>query len=85
MKTTAIIIFALTYILLLSFPKIRAYIALASADLFVILGILPFDQIITAIDWNNMVYLELEVIQGLNPIFYCSINHVTYNIGFCLD
>lgn len=52
MKTIAIILFALTYILLLSFPKIRAYIAVASAAVFVILGILPLNQVTEAIDWN---------------------------------
>ncbi len=45
MKNTAIILFILTYILLLSFPKIRAYIALTSAVLFVALGILPLNKV----------------------------------------
>ncbi|NLO09353.1 MAG: arsenic transporter [Clostridiales bacterium] len=57
MKTTAIILFALTYILLLSFPKIRAYIALVSAAIFVILGILPLNQVLTAIDWNVILMI----------------------------
>lgn len=45
MKTTAIILFVLTYILLLSFPKIRSYIALASAACFVIFKILPISDV----------------------------------------
>lgn len=57
MKTTAIILFALTYILLLTFSKIRAYIALASAALFIILGILPANKIVTAVDWNVIMMI----------------------------
>jgi hypothetical protein len=34
-----IALFASTYVLLLIFPKLRAYIALVSASIFVILGI----------------------------------------------
>ncbi|TAH69460.1 MAG: arsenic transporter [Anaerolineaceae bacterium] len=67
MKTTAIILFVLTYILLLSFPKIRAYIALASATIFVVLGILPLDQIVTAIDWN--VILMIAGTMGVVGLF----------------
>lgn len=57
MKTIAIILFALTYILLLSFPKIRAYIAVASAAVYVILGILPLNQVTEAIDWNVILMI----------------------------
>lgn len=57
MKETAIILFALTYILLLSFSKIRAYIALSSAAIFIILGILPMDKIITTVDWNVILMI----------------------------
>jgi Na+/H+ antiporter NhaD/arsenite permease-like protein len=57
MKTIAIIIFALTYISLLTFPKVRAYIALTSAALFVILGILPVGEIITTVDWNVIMMI----------------------------
>jgi Na+/H+ antiporter NhaD/arsenite permease-like protein len=57
MKTIAIIIFALTYISLLAFPKVRAYIALTSAALFVILGILPVGEIFTTVDWNVIMMI----------------------------
>jgi Na+/H+ antiporter NhaD/arsenite permease-like protein len=57
MKTTAIVIFALTYILLLTFPKVRAYIALSSAAIFVILGILPVGEILTTVDWNVIMMI----------------------------
>lgn len=62
-------IFIATYILLLFFPKIRAYIALASAACFVILGIIPGQNVFGAVDWNvlmmiagtmGIVYLFIE-------------------------
>ncbi len=62
-------IFIATYILLLFFPKIRAYIALASAACFVVLGILPGQNVLSAVDWNvlmmiagtmGIVYLFIE-------------------------
>lgn len=62
-------IFIATYILLLFFPKIRAYIALASAACFVLLGILPGQNVLGAVDWNvlmmiagtmGIVYLFIE-------------------------
>jgi len=65
----AIIIFALTYVALLAFPKIRAYIAFGSAVIFVITGILPVGNLPSAIDWNvlmmiagtmGIVYLFIE-------------------------
>jgi Na+/H+ antiporter NhaD/arsenite permease-like protein len=67
MKTTAIILFAMTYLTLLAFPKVRAYIALTSAALFVILGILPVGQVLTAIDWN--VILMIAGTMGVVGLF----------------
>lgn len=69
MKIIAIALFVLTYVLLLIFPKIRAYIALASAAIFVALGILPVGKVFSAVDWNvilmiagtmGIVYLFIE-------------------------
>jgi Na+/H+ antiporter NhaD/arsenite permease-like protein len=67
MKITAIILFALTYISLLAFQKVRAYIALTSAALFVILGILPVGQIFTTVDWN--VILMIAGTMGVVGLF----------------
>lgn len=53
----ALVLFALTYIGLLFFSKFRAYIALASASLFVILGILPAGKIAQAVDWNVIMMI----------------------------
>ena len=50
-------IFLVTYILLLAFSKYRSYIAAASAILFVLLGILPLEQVVGAIDWNVLLMI----------------------------
>lgn len=65
----ALVIFILTYALLLIFPKYRAYIALASAVIFVAIGILPIEKVFSSVDWNvilmiagtmGIVYLFIE-------------------------
>ncbi len=67
MKTAAVIIFLTTYVLLLSYSKIRAYIALASAALFIILGIVPIDRVIYVVDWN--VILMIAGTMGVVGLF----------------
>lgn len=57
MKNIAIIIFVITYILLLAFSKIRAYIALAAAAVFIILGIIPINRAFMAVDWNVILMI----------------------------
>ncbi len=57
MTTVAIILFAVTYVCLLIFSKFRAYIALASAALFVALGILPLKDVFGAVDWNVILMI----------------------------
>jgi len=57
MKNMAVALFIITYILLLSFSKIRAYIALTSAALFIILGIVPIDEVIYVVDWNVILMI----------------------------
>lgn len=57
MKTTALILFALTYVLLLILPKIRAYVAIASAAVFVALGILPVGKVFVTVDWNVIMMI----------------------------
>lgn len=70
MKTTALIIFLLTYVLLLSIPKYRQYIALASGAIFVVLGILPVNKVMTTIDWN--VILMIMGTMGVVNLFIAS-------------
>lgn len=67
MKNVAILIFILTYILLLVFPKVRAYIALLSALTFVILGIVPMEKVLYIIDWN--VILMITGTMGIVTLF----------------
>ncbi|MGD9605580.1 MAG: SLC13 family permease [Bacilli bacterium] len=55
--TLAIILFACTYVLLLALPKYRAYVALTSAAIFTILGIIPLEKVFGAIDWNVIMMI----------------------------
>ena len=55
--TLALVLFLATYALLLIFPKYRAYIALCSAAIFVVLGILPLGKIFSAVDWNIIMMI----------------------------
>lgn len=48
----AMIIFVMTYALMIALPKYRAYVAFLSALIFIILGILPLGSVLPAIDWN---------------------------------
>ena len=67
MKIAAAIIFVLTYVLLLSLPKHRAYIALASAAVYVLLGIVPFGEVFAVVDWNVIL-----MIAGTMGVVLCS-------------
>jgi Na+/H+ antiporter NhaD/arsenite permease-like protein len=53
----AILLFALTYLGMLIFSKARAYIALGSAVLFILLGILPWRAIPGAVNWNVILMI----------------------------
>lgn len=55
MEATAI--FLATYASLLAFPKLRSYIALGSGALFIVLGILPLEKVISAVDWNVIMMI----------------------------
>ena len=57
MKELALIMFIVTYGLLLTFPKWRHYIALATAVLFVAFGILPLQHVFTTINWNFIMMI----------------------------
>ena len=63
----AIILFAATYVLMLTFSKYRPYIALASGAIFIISGMLPLDQILGALDFN--VLLMIGGTMGLVQLF----------------
>ena len=63
----ALILFAATYIGMLTFQKYRPYIALASGLIFIVTGMLPLDQIVGAIDFN--VLLMIAGTMGLVALF----------------
>ena len=63
----AIILFAITYILMLIFSKYRPWIALGSAAVFLLSGMLPLDQIWQNIDMN--VLLMIAGTMGLVALF----------------
>ncbi len=67
MKIIAIALFVLTYALLLIFQRVRAYIALASAATFVLLGIMPIGKVFTTVDWN--VILMIAGTMGIVSLF----------------
>ena len=57
MKATALILFALTYVLLILLPKYRPWVALGSAAVFVVTGILAPRLVPSAVDWNILMML----------------------------
>lgn len=57
MKELALGLFILTYVLLLAFPLKRWLIALASAIIFVVIGILPFSELPHSIDYNVLMMI----------------------------
>ena len=65
--TTAIILFALTYVLMLTFSKYRTIVALASGVLFVITGMLPLGEVLPSLDFN--VLLMIAGTMGLVALF----------------
>ncbi len=53
----AMILFVVTYILMLIFGKYRPYIALVSGIIFIMAGILPVGNIVGAIDFNVLLMI----------------------------
>lgn len=63
----AIVLFAVTYILMLMFSKYRPYIALASGLIFIVSGMLPLGKVLSSIDFN--VLLMIAGTMGLVALF----------------
>ena len=63
----AILLFAATYVLMLTFSKFRPYIALTSGAIFIATGMLPASQILGALDFN--VLLMIGGTMGLVQLF----------------
>ena len=57
MKTIVIVLFALTYILMLSVPKYRHLFALATAGIYVVMGVVSPAEAFGAVDWNVILML----------------------------
>ena len=63
----ALILFAATYVLMLVFSRYRPYIALGSAAVFIVTGMLPVNEILLNIDLN--VLLMIAGTMGLVALF----------------
>ena len=63
----ALILFAVTYVLMLVLSKYRTYVALASALIFIVSGMLPLGNILGAIDFN--VLLMIAGTMGIVALF----------------
>ena len=63
----AIILFAITYVLMLTFSKYRPWIALASGVIFIVTGMLPLGNVIGELDFN--VLLMIAGTMGLVSLF----------------
>jgi len=67
MMYIALALFATTYVLMLVFSKYRPYIALASALIFVVSGMLPLSKVFENIDFN--VLLMIAGTMGIVALF----------------
>ena len=63
----AIILFAATYVLMLTFSKYRPWFALVSGVIFIVTGMLPAGEIVSALDFN--VLLMIGGTMGLVQLF----------------
>ncbi|MBO5985764.1 MAG: arsenic transporter, partial [Lachnospiraceae bacterium] len=57
LKITALTLFGLMYIGIICFPKVKTWVALVVAAVYVILGVLPIGQILEAINWNALMMI----------------------------
>ena len=67
MMYAALALFAVTYVLMLVFGKYRPYIALGSALIFIVSGMLPLGKIVGSIDFN--VLLMIAGTMGIVALF----------------
>lgn len=63
----AAVLFGLTYVLMITLTNHRPIVACSSALIFVLLGILPYNEVFFAIDWN--VILMIAGTMGLVALF----------------
>ena len=53
----ALIVFILTYVLMIALPKYRLITVIVSALIFLVFGVLPIKEVFNAIDWNVLMIL----------------------------
>lgn len=53
----ALVIFALTYVLMIALPKYRPITAVVSAIVFIVLGIMPLKDVFYSVNWNVLMML----------------------------
>ena len=63
----ALILFVVTYVLMLALPKYRAHVALGSAAIFIVTGMLPAAEILPSIDFN--VIMMIAGTMGIVTLF----------------
>lgn len=57
MKIFGLVLFILTYVLMIAKQKIRPWVAVCSALIFIVSGIVPLKEIVDAIDFNVLMML----------------------------
>ena len=57
LKIVALVLFALMYVGIIGFPKYKMWVAMGTAILFILLGILPVSQVPAAVNWNALMMI----------------------------
>ncbi len=57
MSVPALVIFIITYCLMIALSKFRPWIALTSAVIYILLGYVPLRAVVQAVDWNVLLML----------------------------
>ena len=57
MKTFALVLFVLMYVLMIVLPKHRPLYALATAAVYLVVGVLPLGKLLGAINWNVLMMI----------------------------
>ena len=50
-------LFIATYVLMIALPRLRAFIAISAAVIFILAGLLPLNLVVAAIDWNVIMMI----------------------------
>ena len=58
MKTFALVMFILMYVLMIVKPKFRPLYALGAAAVFLISGVLPIGSLLSTINWNVLMMIS---------------------------